>query len=193
MKRFLVLLAVIAGAVGAAWFTARIHVASSKCVQIKDDAFLQPIPAPGRIEYVTGPALTSDPTRYNGKRVILSGVWYTGFELSHLAMNTDTEVLDIWVDVNWDKIVEPMGDFSRRNENKEEYFDSNGRILRRIVAEGTFFYRKPPYENGLLGFGHMGASNALFLIDRLYQWESLSEKEANQQPHEPEPPVNAKE
>jgi hypothetical protein len=191
MKRFFVFIAVIIVAVSAAWIAAR--MTSSNRLRTKEEKALRYAPAQGRIEFVPGSDLISDPTKYNGRRVILSGVWYTGFELSNLTLDADAGALDIWVDVNWDKIGEPLGDFSRRKETKEEKFDDNGRILRRIVAEGTFFYRKPPYENGLPGFGHMGASNALFLIDRLYQWESLSEKEANHQSHEPEPPVKAKE
>jgi len=179
MKRFLVLLAVISGSVAAAWVAAQMNASSQR--KADEEKALRYAPAPGRIEFVSLDALFLDPQKHNGKRLLLAGIWSTGFECSFLDRENDTDNFGIWVNIDGDKVNEPMGDFSRRNESTEEKSDVIENTSFRIVAEGTFFYSEKA------GFGHLGGSKGLFLIDRLYRFEPITKKDAKEQPTEPTP------
>lgn len=149
--------------------------------QMSEEAFLklvQPGPAAGRAEFVSPVDLIPDPAKYHGRRVILSGVWTIGFEHSQLDLENSAQDFWIWVDADWSAIDQPGGDFSRRkDDDREVEFDKNGYVAHRIVAEGTFYYRKVDLRAGRSGFGHMGVSNGYFLIDRLLQFEPYERKE----------------
>ena len=126
--------------------------------------------AEGRTEFVSATDLMASPSKYDGKRIILAGVWSQGFELSSLGFQGVAQVFAIWVTADWSKIDSPMGDFSNRKKNKEEpkpYQKWGGSYY--IVAEGTFHYRRHDKDT-LSGYGHMGFSEGYFLIDRLFEW-----------------------
>lgn len=180
MKRLLLFLAVIVGAVTAAWFTAQFQASHRRqAEEVKAHRF---DPAPGRIESISLAAIFREPTKHNGKRLLLAGIWSTGFECSFLDRGeNDTENFGIWVDVDWDRVSEPMGDLSRMKENTDEKSGVIENAPVRIVAEGTFFYSEKA------GFGHLGGSKGLFLIDRLYRYETTNGKDPKEKPSEPTP------
>ena len=138
-------------------------------------------PAEGRAEFVSSAALMSDPAKYDGQRVILSGIWIVGFETSNLEIQNKNQNPDIWVEADWNKIDEPMGDFSRRKEMENPLkLDQNGFMSFQIVAEGTFHYRRRDAAQPLSGFGHMGVAEGFFLIDRLFEWNVYQKDAPNQ-------------
>jgi hypothetical protein len=162
-------------------FTACVKKEESMAVSQEELSKLAlPGPAVGRIEYVSPVAIIPDPARYHGKRVILSGIWTTGFEHSVLDLENSAQEFTIWVDADWSKIDAPMGDFSHRKEREDEAKpDQNGLISHHIVAEGTFYYRKADLKAGISGFGHMSVSDGYFLIDRLFQFDPFEIKKPN--------------
>lgn len=131
----------------------------------------QPGPAYGRAEFVSPVSIIPDPSKYHGKRVILAGIWTAGFEHSMLDLENNAQDFGIWVDADWSKIDQPMGDFSRQRDKEVATLDQNGHVAHHIVAEGTFYYRKAHLAGGIPGFGHMGVSDAYFLIDRLFRFD----------------------
>lgn len=134
----------------------------------------QPGAAAGRAEFVSPVELLPYPENYNGRRIILAGVWSSGFEHSHLNLENAAQDFWIWVEADWPKIDGPMGDFTRRKERANMAKpDHNGHVSYRIVAEGTFYYRNSKLTNGPPGFGHMSVSPGYFLIDRLFQFDPL--------------------
>lgn len=182
LRRAVLVFALVAGLTGCAKKEQR--------VQLSEEAFnklVLPGPAAGRAEFVSPVELIPDPAKYHGKRVILSGIWTAGFEHSMLDLENTAQDFWIWVDADWSKIDQPLGDFSRRKEDEgEETFDKNGYLAHRIVAEGTFYYRKADLKAGIYGFGHMSVSDGYFLIDRLFEFERYEKKKPNQAP-EPKP------
>lgn len=180
MKLVLILLVLLAGIVACAKKENRAQLRSDEEYRKLD----QPGPAAGRrAEFVSPVALLPDPAKYSGKRVILEGVWSSGFEHSNLDLENSAQDFRIWVDVDWSKVDGPMGDFSRRKEREEKgetaKADRHGYVAQHIVAEGTFYYRKASIEDGVPGFGHMSGSPGYFLIDRLFQYDP---EERNAQP-----------
>jgi hypothetical protein len=150
---------------------------------LSDEEFLrlvQPGPAPGRAEFVSPVALIPDPARYHGKRIILSGIWRTGFELSVLDLENKAQGFWIWVDADWKRIDETNGDLSSRKERGDEAKpDSNGHTSHRILAEGSFYFRKQDSKTSAPGFGHMNASEGYFLIDRLFRFAPYENETRN--------------
>lgn len=138
----------------------------------------QPGPAIGRAEFVSPVQLLPDPARYSGHRVVLAGIWTSGFEHSFLNLENAAQDFWIWVDADWTKIDGPAGDFTRRKEREvRSKPDHNGRLSYRILAEGTFYYRDSDLTNGPRGFGHMSISPGYFLIDRLFQFDPVAEEQ----------------
>lgn len=175
MKRILVLCAVITVSIASAWVVAKVR--QSHRNQARDeDTLTRPTQAPGRIEYVTEAALIATPEKYTGKRVILSGIWKTGFEISKLELGDGATPFKIWVEANWQKIDEPMGDLSNVNKSREEKLFTRSLAEHRVIAEGTFYGRTSSKEDVELGFGHLANYDGLFYIDRLYQYEATLEK-----------------
>jgi len=175
MKRFLVLVTMIVGSILAAWFAAQLS--ASHRHQAEEEKTNRFDPALGRIEYVPPSELVLSPEKYAGKRVILAGIRSSGFEHSALRFDIEMQGLRIWVDEISSALREPYGDLSTSRHFGPAFYAD------KIVAEGTFFYEKKG------GFGHLGGSNALFLIDRIYQSEPLSENEADRWDPFPKPPT----
>lgn len=148
----------------------------------------QPGPAVGRADFVSPVQLLPDPSRYSGQRVILAGIWSSGFEHSFLNLENAAQDFWIWVDADWAKIDGPAGDFTHRKEKEEKAKpDQNGHVSYRILAEGTFYYREPKFPDGPLGFGHMSVSPGYFLMDRLFQFDPVEEE-----PNQPAQPTRGK-
>jgi hypothetical protein len=137
--------------------------------------------AVGRAEYVAPSDLVSSPATYDGKRVILAGIWSQGFEHSLLRFEGVAQDFWIWVDLDQSKVDGLMGDFSNRKKREDgPERDQNGHVSHSIVAEGTFHFHRRDRET-LFGYGHMGVAEGYFLIDRLLEFE-WTEKEPNQSP-----------
>jgi len=98
------------------------RIPNANLAQQEDLKLAPPGPAPGRAEFVTPVAIIPDPSKYHSKRIILAGIWKTGFEHSLLDLENSAQDFGIWVDADWRKIDQPMGDFSLRGEGKEGFF-----------------------------------------------------------------------
>ncbi len=137
-------------------------------------------PVPGRAEYVEAERLLASPATYSGRRIILSGVWSSGFECENLDLESAKQTFGIWVELDDAKIKEKYGNLSRPAQvPSSEIVDQYGRIVSRVVAEGSFFYRRFDQKKGLNGFGHLGASEGLFLIDRILVSEFVGKDQAS--------------
>jgi hypothetical protein len=177
-------LVVVAAAVGgwtaAIWSAERKVNSEHRQWELEEDRWQKDAAhVPGRAPFVTAVDLITDPERYNGTRVILSGVWKVGFEDSSLDLENAAQYFWIWVEPDWLRIDEPLGDLSRRTQNEHQTRGNQGSILFRIVAEGSFKFRKNSIPRELDGFGHMGVFEGLFIIDRLFQFEVLNPVEPN--------------
>jgi hypothetical protein len=176
------ILAVSVTAATCGWVAARIRYARAISSISRQEAELAAIeaeyrkvkiPAEGRAEYVSGEALSVSPERYDGKRLILEGIWTAGFEQSSLRLPNASSSMSIWVTVEHDKVNERMGNLSKdtepgdeprmRQTKAEAYAQAWMGVQTWIVAEGTFRFKKPTM---MLGYGHLGVANAHFLIDR---------------------------
>ena len=175
-KAGLIVLCVFIGAISG-WGTAKWRIDQrTKRSLAQDEEYRKATKvADGRAEFVTAANLVSAPAKYDGKRVILEGIWSSGFEHSSLRFDGIQQNFWIWVDADWSKVDAPKGDFSPRNKNEDTPKpDQNGHVSRRITAEGTFHYRHRDGDS-LFGYGHMGVAEGHFLIDRLFEFEWIEE------------------
>ena len=102
--------------------------------------------------------------------MVLEGTWHRGFETSLIEL-VDGQEFVIWVDI-WDSpefAAESNGFFERVSSE----FDLSVSTSLRVRAEGSFYYQ-PRKDGG--GFGHLGAAEALFVIDRILLLERIAEK-----------------
>ena len=180
-----VIVAAVAGWAAARWRVNRRTKVQDRMAAVEEEYRKMVAPVAGRAEFVSAVALITDPSKYNGRRVILSGIWTVGFEDSLLDLENSAQNFWIWVEPDWDKINEPMGDFSHRKEREEETKRAqSGHWSFRIVAEGTFRYKKFDPNGMITGFGHMGCSDGFFLFDRLFEFEECQNEvpKQDQQP-----------
>ena len=180
MKRFVLLLSVVGLVAGFSgwWFALtrhqiRVDLADKKARSTAESEkiyFESYIPAPGRAEFVPGYELLAEPQSYSGKRVILEGILRQGFEVSSFSPVSGSAGLRIWTEINWPLIEKPMGDFSqlRKNLDYTRYYQ-----IHRVIAEGTFRFQEE--TSGFRGFGHLGGSNALFVIDRIFEFDPVED------------------
>lgn len=132
-----------------------------------------PKAAAGRAAWVSPIEIIPNPKRFHGQRVILSGVWSSGFEFSRLDLENDAQNYQIWVEIDEAKIDESMGDLSDRLDRFGLIRESHDDSEIRITAEGTFYFRQTKGEGSMAGYGHRGASDAYFLVDRIFKYEPL--------------------
>lgn len=132
-------------------------------------------PLPGRAGLVAAPDLIATPGRFHGKRVVLEGLWGRGFEESSLDV-AEGQSFRIWVDL-WDskEFATEAAEFFQRIVAEDK--DPWSMPAVRLRAEGSFYYLANP---GLSGFGHLGGSEALFLVDRILSLERLPPKKPTQ-------------
>ena len=135
----------------------------------------------GRAEFVEAAQLLASPERYSGRRIILAGIWRSGFERESLDLENPQQTFGIWVELDDAKIKEKYGNLSHLVQlPPSNLVDQDGSIVSRVVAEGSFFYRRFDAKKREDGFGHMGVSEGLFLIDRILVSESVGKDQANQ-------------
>jgi hypothetical protein len=137
-------------------------------------------PLLGRAPLVSSADLVAGPNSFHRRRIVLEGIWHRAFEVSRLEV-VEGQTFSIWLDV-WDS-----KEFA--SESKE-FVDPVMPALTvhadskfRIRAEGSFYHRPRP---GGGGFGHLGGSEALFVVDRPLALQLIPEDEPNKAP-EPTP------
>ena len=138
-------------------------------------------PLPGRAPLVSAADLVSSPNSFHRRRIVLEGIWHRAFEVSRLEI-VEGQSFSIWLDI-WD-----TKEFAAESK---EFVDPVLPALRMhadskfiIRAEGSFYHRPRPSGGG--GFGHLGGSEALFVVDRLFALHLIPENEPNKAP-EPTP------
>ncbi len=170
----LVVIAAVGGVLAAKWKTDFWRRTHPTAIDFEEAYARRTAPAPGRAEYVPAAVLLNDPKKYDGRRVVLSGVWKEAFEYSALILSDDQK-LSIWVDLD-ERIEEPMGDLSQPDTTEEPAVKLPRR--RRIIAEGTFRYEEhQPEDVDRGGFGHLGGVPGYFRIDRIFRSQILPNPE----------------
>ena len=110
------------------------------------------------------------PEKYDKKRIVLTGVWHSGWEWSYLDVENSAQDFKIWVTLETAELAK---------ESPALLEKLNGQDLAgvpfRICAEGSFFFRKFDTTNSA-AFGHLGRYEACFIVDRLFELERIPDK-----------------